>query len=69
LGFDAAVFSEVLVVFLSPVFWCQAGGASTGVGIISANILPTELFKEPLLGVFLELPGASIFLFFVSIYF
>ncbi|KAG4086280.1 hypothetical protein H8356DRAFT_962880, partial [Neocallimastix lanati (nom. inval.)] len=51
LGLEAAGFSGVLVVFLSPVFWRQDGGASTG--LLSAATLPTELFRVPLLVVFL----------------
>ncbi|KAG4081895.1 hypothetical protein H8356DRAFT_970733 [Neocallimastix lanati (nom. inval.)] len=49
LGLEAAGFSGVVVIFLSPVFWRRDGGASTGVGLLSAVTLPTELFKEPLL--------------------
>jgi len=37
LGFEAADFSGALVVFLSPVFWRRAGGASTGVVLLSAT--------------------------------
>jgi len=69
LGFYVTGFSGVLVVFLSPVFWHRAGGASTYVGLFSATTLFTELFKEPLLVVFLVLSGALVFFFFLSIYF
>ncbi|KAG4083622.1 hypothetical protein H8356DRAFT_967753 [Neocallimastix lanati (nom. inval.)] len=66
---EAAGFSGVLVIFLSPVFWRRDGGASTGVGLLSAVTLPTELFREPLLVVFLVFSGALLLLFFLSIYF
>ncbi|KAG4083220.1 hypothetical protein H8356DRAFT_968382 [Neocallimastix lanati (nom. inval.)] len=69
LGFYVAGFSGVLVAFLSPVFWGRAGGASKGVGLLSAATLPTELFNEPLLVVFLVFSGALELLFILSIYF
>jgi len=69
LGFDAADFSGVLIVFLSHVFWRRVGGASTGVGLFSADTLPTKILNEALLVVFLVFSGALEFLFFLSIYF
>jgi len=46
LGFNETGFSGALVVFLSPVFWNQAGGALTSIGLFSATTLPTKLFNK-----------------------